>query len=196
MSGPDIPAGELPASILLEAPGFGDAGVDACAELVAAADPENVLFVSYGGDPSDRLARCRERGVDPDAAMAIVVGEVRGGVDGGFDAVEGLAAPSDLTGLGIAVTDALADVEGTTAVCLDSVTSLLQYVDLETAFEFLHVFVGRCYRQNAVGHLHVDPGAHDAQTVAQLASLVDGRVVVDEDGSVASASASIRDWNE
>lgn len=195
MSGPDIPAGDLPASILLQAPGFGDGGVDACVDLVVAAEPSNVLFVSYGGDPSERLARCRERGLDPEATMAVVVGDVGGGVDG-FDAVETLSAPSDLTGLGIAVTEALADVEGRTAVCLDSVTALLQYVDFETAFEFLHVFVGRCYRQEAVGHLHVDPGAHDEQTVAKLASLVDGRVVVAEDGSVDSRSASIRDWEE
>lgn len=190
----ELPAGELPSSILLEASGFGDAADDVCARLVAVADSANVLFVSYGGDPSTRLARCRELDVDPAAAMAIVVGEVGGAVDGAFDAVETLAAPSDLTGLGIAVTEALAGVEGGTAVCFDSVTALLQYVDAETAFEFLHVLVGRCYRQDAVVHLHVDPGAHDGRLVAQLASLVDGRVAVDDDGSIASASPSIRGW--
>lgn len=185
----------MPSSILLEAPGVGDVEVDACAALVAAADADNVLFVSYGGDPSHRLAQCRESGVDPAAAIAIVVGEVRGSVDGDFDAVEGLSAPSDLTGLGIAVSDAVSDVQGRTAVCFDSVTQLTQYVDLETAYEFLHVFVGRLYRHDAVGHLHVDPGAHDEQTIAQLASLVDGRVVVEDDGSVASTSGSLRGWN-
>lgn len=191
MSNPDLSAGDLPASMLLESPGFGDASTAACAAVVAAADPDAVVFVSYGTDPSDRLASVREHGADPDTTLAILVGE-GGAPAGDFDGVETLPTPSDLTGLGIAITEALGEVDGRTAVCFDSVTSLLQYVDLETAFEFLHVFVGRCYRGNAIGHLHVDPGAHDDRTVARLASLVDGRVVVDEDGQIASVSPSVR----
>lgn len=191
MTDPDLAAGALPASILVESSGFAGGGTAACPKLVAAADPDAVLFVSYGADPSARLASVRELGADPDAALAILVGEA-GAPAGDFDGVETVSAPSDLTGLGIAISEALSGGDGRTAVCLDSVTSLLQYVDVETAFEFLHVFVGRCYRRDAIGHLHVDPGAHDDRTVAQFASLVDGRVAVDEDGSIASASASIR----
>lgn len=189
-----LPEGEQPASVLLLAPGFGEGDTDVCSELLAASEALNLLFVSWANDPSDRLQHARSAGAGGGTTGAIVIGETRDAPTG-FDAVETVGAPTDLTGVGIAVTELLSGVEGTTAVCFDSVTSLLQYVDVETAFEFLHVFAGRLYRHDAVGHLHMDPGAHDEQVVARVASLVDGRVRVDDEGDVASAAASLRNWS-
>jgi len=189
-----LPQGPQPASVLLLAPGFGDGDVAVCGGLLAEDEATNLLYVSWASDPSDRLASAREHGADPATTAAIVIGDARSTPEG-FDAVETINAPTDLTGVGIAVTELLSSVEGPSAVCFDSVTSLLQYVDVETAFEFLHVFAGRLYRHDAVGHLHMDPGAHDDQVVARVASLVDGRVRVGEDGGVESASASLRDWS-
>ncbi|AGN02476.1 hypothetical protein L593_12685 [Salinarchaeum sp. Harcht-Bsk1] len=195
MSLPELPDGDQPATVLLLAPGFGDAGTAGCSGLFANSGAENLLYVTWSGDPSDRLAHAREHVDDVERARAVVVGDLSGPPSGPFDAVETVNAPTDLTGVGIAVTELLSQTEGSTAVCFDSVTALLQYVDLDTAFEFLHVFAGRLHRYDAVGHFHMDPGAHDPQVVAQVASLLDGKLVLDDDGDVEDAAASLRDWN-
>ncbi|GAB3680106.1 hypothetical protein GCM10028857_02380 [Salinarchaeum chitinilyticum] len=195
MSLPDLPDGDQPASVLVLAPGFGDADTAGCTGLIADSGAENLLYVSWSGDPSGKLAHVREHAADVERARAVVIGDTGGPPTGEFDAVETVSSPTDLTGVGIAVTELLGETDGTTAVCFDSVTALLQYVDLDTAFEFLHVFVGRLNRHDAVGHFHMDPGAHDDQLVAQVASLVDGQLALDDDGSVTAAAASLRDWN-
>jgi hypothetical protein len=70
------------------------------------------------------------------------------------------------------------------AVCFNSVTSLLQYADLQRAFRFLHVVTGRVKTVGGVGHYHLDPDAHDSQTLATLKGLFDAVVEVEEDGSL------------
>jgi hypothetical protein len=195
MSIPDLPNGAQPASVLLLAPGFGDASTAGCSGLLADSGAENLLYVTWSGDPSGRLAHVRKHAEAANRARAVVVGALTGQPEGPFDAVESVNAPTDLTGVGIAVTELLSDAEGRTAVCFDSVTALLQYVNLDTAFEFLHVFAGRLNRHDAVGHFHMDPGAHDDQLVAQVASLVDGRLEIDDDGAVIDAASSLREWN-
>ena len=195
MALPDLPDGDQPATVLVLAPGFGDAGAAGCSGLFAESGAENLLYVTWSGDPSDRLAHVRDHTSGVEKARAVVVGDLSGPPSGPFDAVETVNAPTDLTGVGIAVTELLSRTEGTSAVCFDSVTALLQYVDLDTAFEFLHVFAGRLHQHHAVGHFHMDPGAHDPQVVAQVSSLVDGKLELADDGSVTDAAASLRKWN-
>jgi hypothetical protein len=64
-------------------------------------------------------------------------------------------------------------------VCFGSLTKLLQYVDLKTAFRFLHVMTRQVKQVGAVAHFHIAPDAHDEQTLATIQSLfdriVDGR---------------------
>lgn len=193
MSAPDFPSGEPPHSVLLLAPGFGDGADHACTDLLAASAAPNVLYVSYSGDPADRRAHFAEHADAGATARAVIVGE---GADGGdeFDRVETVSAPTDLTGLGIAINEQLDAADGPSAVCFDSVTSLLQYVEVDTAYEFLHVVLGRLYSNDAVGHLHMDPTAHDDEVVERITSLVDGRVRLAEDGAVEEARASLRNW--
>ena len=69
------------------------------------------------------------------------------------------------------------------AVCFNSITSLLQYADLQRGFRFLHVVTGRVKTVGGVGHFHIDPDAHDAQTLATLKGLFDAVVEVNDDGS-------------
>jgi len=195
MSIPELPDGDQPASVLVLAPGFGDAGTAGCTGLIADSGAENLLYVSWSGDPSNRLEHVYEHADPAGQARGVIIGDVRNQPSDAFDALETVNSPTDLTGVGIAVTELLSGTNGSTAVCFDSVTALLQYVDLDTAFEFLHVFVGRLHRHGAIGHFHMDPGAHDDKLVAQVASLVDGRLTLDDDGSVAAASSSLRNWN-
>jgi hypothetical protein len=55
---------------------------------------------------------------------------------------------------------------------------MLQYVDVETAYEFLHTITGQLYAADARAHFHVDPTAHDAETVDAIASLFDAVVTL------------------
>jgi len=98
------------------------------------------------------------------------------------DAAMGIENPGDLTGLGIAVSEYLSEHEGPgTIVTFDSLTYLLQYVDLQRAFRFLHVLSNRVETADAVAHYHMDPAAHVDRAVITLASLFDA-VVEFEDG--------------
>lgn len=90
--------------------------------------------------------------------------------------------PSDLTGLGITVSEYLsAHGNADTVVTFDSLTVLLQFVEIQRAFRFLHVLANRVSTAGAVGHYHMDPEAHTDQEVATLASLFDA-VAAYEDG--------------
>jgi archaellum biogenesis ATPase FlaH len=98
--------------------------------------------------------------------------------------IETVSSPNDLTGLGIRITEFLADWEDNdnrTVVCFDSLTALLQYVELETAYEFLHILTGRMAALDAFAHFHMDPDAHDQQTIESISTLMDA-VVRTEDG--------------
>ena len=99
--------------------------------------------------------------------------------------IETVSSPNDLTGLGIRITEFLsdwADNDNRTVVCFDSLTALLQYVELDTAYEFLHIITGRMASTDAFAHFHMDPDAHDEQTVEIVTGLMDAVVEVDEEG--------------
>lgn len=93
--------------------------------------------------------------------------------------VETIANPSDLTGLGIKLSEQLRAWNGDgndIALCFDSVTELLHAVDTQTAFRFLHVVTGRLDSVGAVAHYHLDPKAFDDQTVNTVKSLFDAAI--------------------
>lgn len=95
--------------------------------------------------------------------------------------LESVASPSDITGLGIKVSDFLVDRRDAspTMVCLHSLTTLLQYADLETVFQFTHTLSSHLTRSNALAHCHLDPTAVDDRAVNTLRPLFD--VVIDVD---------------
>jgi len=172
--------------VLLSTPGVGDAGWSRCVDLLLAGDASetSVLWVSYTRSATGYLADWRDGAEAPPAEMALLVpGEQRGPSPDGVT-VETVGSPSDLTGLGIAIRRHLEEWEPPITVCFDSLTSLLQYVDLETAFEFLHVLSGQLYAAGAVAHFHLDPSAHEERTVTMLETLVDAVVTVQDDGGV------------
>ncbi len=160
-----------------------------------------MLWISYTKSPDAQLRRWRAHADGFPSNLGIVsVGEssrssasMRGGsgssVAGG--PIETVANPNDLTGLGIRVNEYLHQWSangGDTAVCFDSLTAMLQYVQLNTAYEFLHIVTGRFYAVDAVAHFHMDPGAHDDRTIETIASLCDAVVELDDDGSASVRS--------
>jgi hypothetical protein len=154
------------------------------------ADPANlnVLAIQYTRGPDGWLDEWREHvGEPPNRTTIVSVDDGRRGAaaDGGGrnygsddagSTVSVVESPDDLTGLGITIGSHLERGEGydgLTLVTLDSLTVLLQYVDLKRTFRFLHVMVNRVKGAGAIGHYHMDPDAHDEQTVATLASVFD-----------------------
>jgi hypothetical protein len=168
-------------TVLLGAPSMTGGADDACVDLLSQAAPEatSVLWVSFTKSPSDCIGRWRDRhDADPSQFGVIVVGETIGTSGDAINpnAVQQITNPSDLTGIGIKVGEFISGRDEDIAVCFDSLTALLQYVDLETAYEFLHALTGQLYSAGAVSHFHIDPSAHDQRTVDTLLSLFDAEV--------------------
>ena len=90
-------------------------------------------------------------------------------------------SPGNLTGLGITfgAFRTQCDRENQIVVCFDSVTAMLQYVDVKTAFRFLHTITGQIRSIEGFAHFHMNPEAHDPQTVATITSLFDDVIEVD-----------------
>lgn len=160
-------------SVLVLADGLSPTRDDVCGSLLARAPYEqlHVVAVTYNRSPQEWV----------DHAVSSVGGFPRtfrivdaGGDDGGSDVK--VAAPEDLTGIEIAVTDPLPYAEGTTVFCFDSLTALLQYVDRDRAYRFLHALVEHLWVTGTYAHFHMAPEAHDSETVVALAALFDAVV--------------------
>jgi hypothetical protein len=167
-------------NVLLEASAMGE-GQDVCTSLLVEDVTEpNVLFVTDTRQPEECVAQ-----LDQQAVGEVGVVTVADTVPGGDEHLVGdISTPSDLTGLGIQIEQFLSERPSPVVVCLDSLTSLLQYVDHETAYEFLHAVTGQVYAADARAHFHIDPVAHDEQHVAGIVSLFDARVELDGEPTV------------
>lgn len=185
-------------SVLLLTTSMSADGDDACIDMLQREDPsqENMLWVSYTKSPDAQLRRWRSHANTQPANLGILSVEestrsVSAAAAGNSDTlpgngpVETVSNPNDLTGLGINITEFLSrweDNDYRTTVCFDSLTAMLQYVELETAYEFLHIITGRFAAFDVHAHFHMDPDAHDDQTVESIVSLMDAVVELTEDG--------------
>lgn len=154
---------------------------DGCVDLLSATGPETtVLWVTYSRPPSvcvDIFRTADARG----SLSVIAVGDMPTETVAADDVtVTSVSTPDDLTGLGITLSQALSTHENA-VVCFDSLTVLLQYVDVERAYEFLNALTGQLYAAEGRAHFHINPAAHDTQTVDALASLFDA-IAECEDG--------------
>lgn len=182
----------------------GDACERSCADLLAEAgsgDPENVLFVTVTHSAESRLEVLREHADAAPTRVAVIrTGSNErkrtrsaGGSEGSPEEVAeyGVDDPSDLTRLGITVTRTLNEWTATsrrTAVCLHSLTGLLQYVDQQRLFRFVHILQAKLAAADATAHFHMDPGSHGPETVSVFRSLFDTVVEVDPEGGVTVTS--------
>lgn len=181
-------------NILVMAPSFTGGTSGVCKELLAGGEPSaaTVLGITYTVSPGEFIEDWQEHtATEPAHGQIISVGEQtddRTGVTArasGTDAwsISGIESPGDLTGLGITLSEFLSEKEDASVrLCFDSLTALLQYADLKQAFRFLHIVTGRVKSANGVGHYHLDPAAHDQQTLATIQGLFDAVVEVDDAG--------------
>ena len=166
-------------NVLLSAPSLTGGERAVCTDLLLGAAPAetSVLWVTFRRDPGACIEQwTNETDDEPLNAAVVAVGDAATSVDVEWADVESVSSASDLTGLGIEIGEFLSDWEGNVVVCFDSLTTMLQYVEVETAYEFLHAITGQLYAADARAHFHVDPNAHDDQTVDAISSLFDAVV--------------------
>jgi KaiC/GvpD/RAD55 family RecA-like ATPase len=89
------------------------------------------------------------------------------------------SSPVDLTGIGVKISQFLEDFwmkkkVRKTRLCINSLSTILMYSNIQTVFRFLHVFTGRIKAAGAIGIYVVQDGMHDAQAIATLKQLFDG----------------------
>ncbi|MXR50628.1 hypothetical protein GRX03_03255 [Halovenus sp. WSH3] len=190
---PDLSELSGVSNVLLLAPSLGGQGSDVCLDLLTQSAPSetNILAVTYTDTPEEWVENwLAHASVSPVRGGIVSIGQADTDIDDPSWAVKTVENPSDLTGIGIELSELLsgmataADDDEQIAVCFDGITSLLQYADLQRAFRFLHVVTGRVKTVGGIGHFHLDPDAHDPQTLATLKGLFDAVIEVDDDGSV------------
>jgi hypothetical protein len=146
-----------------------DRALDAGAE-------RSVLAILYRHDVRSWTTALRSRCDRIDSAAAVAVGPTSGSGRGRDDAaVRPVSDPTDLTGVGIAVGEWLRarETDEEPVVCLDSLSTLLQYADPERAFRFLHGLRTQVRSADATAFVSVDPGAHDEATLGTFRALFD-----------------------
>ncbi|MDX1747962.1 MAG: hypothetical protein R3324_18670, partial [Halobacteriales archaeon] len=162
-----------------------------CTTLIGQEDREmgDVLLVEMVDSPRDRLSTWMSGTNGTNVRELTIVG-----IDGFSSApeppieaadsisVKSIASPNDITSLGVKVSDSLVDQRNAwpTTVCLHSLTTLLQYTDLETVFQFVHTLSGHFARTNALAHCHLDPTAVDERAVNTLRPIFDVVIGMDE----------------
>jgi hypothetical protein len=102
--------------------------------------------------------------------------------------IETISNATKIQRLGITINQYVAEWESTdgdTLVCFHSLSSLLQAVgDNQRVFRFLNTLFGRIQSANAYAHYHMDPDAHDQETISTFRPMFDEVVTFDEEGSL------------
>lgn len=173
---------------------------DICIDLCTPAPPTqvDVAFVSLTRTSEDLIEHWREHESVLPANMALLcVGDQAKSADSasmvsGHNApteitVKSTADPSDLTRLGLAIVNSLSDWEDSdnqTVLCVHSLTAFLQYVDPQRLFRFFHLLQARIDRLGGFAHYHMDPNAHNKETIGIFTTLFDTVVRVNDDDSI------------
>jgi hypothetical protein len=189
-------------NILLQSTSFEVDDSKACTDLLTLEAPahENVLCISFTKSLDDYRAAWDQHvnSAPGSAAFLDVTAETRSTATvtntaneptetTSFDpTVAQITTPSDLTTLGVRITERLNewDAENSdrqTVVCFESISTLLQYTELEQTFKFLHVLTDHFTSADAIAHYHLDPTVHDEKTMSMLTQVFDA-VCAFEDG--------------
>jgi len=103
--------------------------------------------------------------------------------------VRRLGSPGDLTGMSLEFAKLVDRFDDAGAgdrirVGLVSISTLLMYTDVRTAFRFLHVFTSRIRSGGLFGIFAMDPGMHDQQTVNTIRAVFDCEARIADGGDV------------
>ena len=173
-------------------------------ELVHAAladgarDGEGGVAVTTGGRAEEAIADVKSRAPDSDGhglcAIDCRADSDREKVereDGAY--VQRVAAPSDMTGIGIGITkcfDRLHDAgveDG--RLGLTNLSTMVTYTDKQTVFKFCHVLSSRLDSAEYLGLFTIDSSAHDDQTLQVIKQAFDGLIELREHDGTRQARA-------
>ncbi|MCD1294482.1 recombinase RecA [Methanocella sp. CWC-04] len=92
-------------------------------------------------------------------------------------------SPVDLTGIGVRISQFIEEFGKhknikDVRLCINSLSTILMYSNLQTVFRFMHVFSGRVTAIKALGVYVVEEGMHDEQTISTLKQLFNGVIEV------------------
>lgn len=104
------------------------------------------------------------------------------------DHIKRASSPVDLTGIGVRISQYFEEFWMKREIprirlCVNSLSTILMYSNLQTLFRFLHVFTGRVKAVKGLGIFVVEDQMHDPQTVATLKQLFDGLIEIQEHNS-------------
>ncbi|WP_251343229.1 DUF7504 family protein [Haloplanus halophilus] len=178
-------------SILLLASSDSDFDDDACIDLLTAGDPAetNVISATVTDPPAERFALWQREVGEQLPARATIVdagcgrqrevavgdGVIEGGESVGLT-VDMLPENAEPIDLGMTLARYLGAWESTpdsTMLCLHSLTALLEGFDRDVVISLVSALNDLCDTVGATAHHHMDPGAHDDETVATFRPLYD-----------------------
>jgi hypothetical protein len=172
-------------SVLLLVPSHESADDSACIDLLTRDPSEdvNVVSVTLSASPAERLSVWqREAGGELPTQATVIDGRREMTTDelpvseSGSISVRGLPGDADLYDVGLAIASQLGawkDTDETTVLCLHSVTRLLAAYETDRVIGLITALNDLCERLGVLAHSHVDPDAHDEETLAALRPLYD-----------------------
>lgn len=133
-------------------------------------------------DPANRVRSRLDAPADGPTVQFIDCSAVGGEVED--EQVRGVSAPGNLTDIGVCLTKATQAIgdEATAGVRISllSLSTLLQYTDLDQVFKFVHVATGRFAAGGYLGVATIDAATHDEETMNTIRAQFDAVVELRE----------------
>jgi len=149
---------------------------------------ETAIVITTDGGAGDAVRSLDDRGAFDARRVGIIDCTGREGPEDLQGApVRRLGSPGDLTGMSLEFAKLVDRFDDAGAgdrarVGLATISTVLMYTDVRTAFRFLHVFTSRIRSGGLFGVFAMDPGMHDQQTVNTVRAVFDCEARVDEEG--------------
>ncbi|WP_433630495.1 helix-turn-helix transcriptional regulator [Halomicrococcus sp. NG-SE-24] len=168
-------------------------GNRACMELLASASPEetNLTAVTYTQPPNQWIDDWWENiGNLPNETKFIHASGMAESKSYDETTPENVATtvvdPTDPMEIIVPLSEYLEkwpDNDKQTFIAVQTLTVLLEYIDFDTAFRYLHILTHRVQAVGAIGYYQIDPDVHDPETINTLKTLFDAVVEVTDDGT-------------
>lgn len=160
----------------------------------------DVLTVCDGASVDERDAQLRRHGERVASTAFVAVNHGTSHTPRTTEPIRRVSSPADLTGIGLGVIEWVTDRSGEydRSVCIDGVSTMIEYTGLEQVFRLLHALEGKCRDHGATLHVHLREAAHDETAIGTLRQVFDEQrrghaerpgVAVEAGGVIAGADA-------